>query len=143
MLDPGKTGPHRVELSEWIELAPFESLLNMEILALGEGSATLTMPFCYELSQGAGVLHGGAVTALADTTAAMAMKTLLPEGSRFGTIELNTRFLKPGLEGLFRCEAVIGEPAGRDYPCRASVFSENGEQIAQFRATFRVAREST
>ena len=87
-------------------------------------------------------LAGGMAPALADTAAAMAIKTLLPEGSRFGTIWLETRFLRAGIAGVFRCEAQIGKPSGRDYPCRASVVNEEGEEIAQFNATFRVAQST-
>ncbi|MBY4678745.1 PaaI family thioesterase [Marinobacterium arenosum] len=141
MIDCQNTGPHQVELSQWVELAPFESLLNMQIEKAADGCAVLTMPFCYQYSQGAGVLHGGALTALADTAVAMAIKTVLPEGTRFGTIKLETRFLRPGIKGIFRCEAEVGAPSERDYPTWATVYNEAGEAVIEFEAVFRVARK--
>jgi len=40
-------------------------------------------------------MHGGALTALADTAVAMAIKSLLLEGTRFATIKLVMEFLAP------------------------------------------------
>ncbi len=72
------TGPHRVRLEQWISCAPFERLLNMEIVEAKDGHAVLTMPFFYDLAQGAGLMHGGALVSLADTAVVMAIKSLLP-----------------------------------------------------------------
>lgn len=134
-------GPHQVELSQWIELAPFESMLKMKIEQLGRGRAVLSMPFNYELCQGGGVLHGGAITALADTAGAMAIKTLLPEGSRFGTIKLETEFVTPGISGVFYCEAQVDAPRGQELDCNAQIKDQQGALIARFKAVFKVGRE--
>ena len=64
------------ELPEWIACAPFEEYLGMRIEDAAAGEAVLSMPFKVKLAQDKGVMHGGAVTALADTAVAMAIKSV-------------------------------------------------------------------
>ena len=79
-------GPHKIKLEKWISCAPFENLLGIKIIEAKDGHAHLTMPFVFKLAQGKGLVHGGATVALADTSVAMAVKSIVPEDSRFGTI---------------------------------------------------------
>ena len=67
-------GPHCVQLTQWIECAPFEKLLGIEIILAQKGQATLTMPFRAEFANGGNLLHGGALVSLADTAAVMAIE---------------------------------------------------------------------
>ncbi len=85
-------GPHKITLSSWISCAPFEKHLGIKIIEAKKGKSTLTMPFVYELANGGGVVHGGAMITLADTAVAMAIKSIVAENSHFGTISLNTEF---------------------------------------------------
>ena len=80
-------------------LAPFEEYLGIHIEEASAGRAVLSMPFLVKLAQGKGLLHGGAVTSLADTAVAMAIKTVLPEGSHFATTELSLAFHAPVRSG--------------------------------------------
>lgn len=134
------TGPHQVMLSEWITEAPFEKLLNMKILRAVEGEAELTMPFLKEYAQGAGLMHGGALTALADTAVAMAIKSVLPEGTHFGTISLETRFCRPLREGWVTAKARVLSREDRDLVGVATVFDEQDQEIIEFTSRFRIAR---
>ncbi len=133
-------GPHRVELAHWICEAPFEQHLGMRILEAADGAATLTMPFQYHHAQGAGVMHGGALTALADTAVAMAIKSLLPEGTHFGTIGLETRFLRAVRQGQVRAEARVLSRNDRDLLGHATVYDEDNQPVIEFESRFRIAR---
>ena len=73
------------KLPAWIALAPFEEFLGMRIQETSIGTAVLSMPFRAAHCQGVGLMHGGAVVALADTALAIAIKTLLAEGTHFAT----------------------------------------------------------
>src|SRR6185369_10288775 len=57
-----KDTPLPFSLPEWIALAPFEEYLGMHIEEAGNGKAVLSMPFRAAHCQGAGLMHGGAVT---------------------------------------------------------------------------------
>jgi len=108
-VSPG-TGPHHVEMGQWISCAPFERLLNMTIVEACNGMATLTMPFFIDYAQGAGLMHGGALVSLADTAAAMAVKSIIAPQSHFATIELESRFLLPVKKGHCDREGRGGQP---------------------------------
>jgi acyl-CoA thioesterase len=133
-------GAHQFEMEGWIDTAPFERLLNMEIRTAEKGEAYLAMPFTVKLSQGGGLLHGGALTALADTAVAMAMKSLLPQGTAFATTELTMKFLAPVRKGEVRAKARVEGPKGRTLLGYAVVSDEEDSSVAEFKATFRIAR---
>lgn len=139
------TAPRRPDLDQfrlegWIDTAPFEDLLEMRIEACGEGRAELSMPFQVRFAQGGGVLHGGALTALADTAVAIAIKTLLPPGTVFATTSLSTAFLAPVRQGRVRVRALVSGPQGRALSGQAEVVDEAGVSVARFSAEFRIAR---
>ena len=128
------------ELPAWIAPAPFEEYLGMRIEEAADGRAVLTMPFKVKHAQGKGLLHGGAMTSLADTAVAMAIKSLLPEGSHFATVELGLSFHAPVRGGTVRAVARVAERDGRTIRGEAEVFDDQGTKVATFRALFKVKR---
>ena len=126
-------------LPQWISCAPFEEFLGMQIEEAAEGRALLTMPFTVKLAQGVGFMHGGALTALADTAVARAIKSLLPEGTNFVTVEMTLRFLAPVREGVVRAEARVAQQDERKLFGEADLFCGDGK-VAAFRAEFRIRR---
>lgn len=128
------------ELPDWIACAPFEHYLGMQIEEAAEGRAVLSMPFLAKLAQGKGLMHGGAVTSLADTAVAMAIKTVLPEGSHFATVELSLSFHAPVRSGTVRAVATIVERDDRTIKGMAEVFDGKGVKTATFHSTFRIKR---
>ena len=134
-------GPLPFELPEWIACAPFEEYLGMRIEEAAEGRAVLTMPFLLKLAQGKGLMHGGAITALADTAVAIAIKSVLPEGTHFATVELALKFHAPVRSGTVRAVASITERDDRTIQGLAEVFDEDGVKTATFNSVFRVKRQ--
>lgn len=130
------------QLDSWVDLAPFERTLDMVINSYGDGEAILSMPFTVKLAQGKGLLHGGAITSLADTAAAMAIKTILPENTHFATVSLETSFLAPVREGnvkaVARAEASVDQE--RVYLGKVEVEAEDGTVVATFESIFKVAK---
>ncbi|MBI5015854.1 MAG: PaaI family thioesterase [Deltaproteobacteria bacterium] len=139
--DPEATPP-QFELPAWIAAAPFERLCGIEILEAGAGRARLHMPFRVKLAQGRGLLHGGALTALADTAVAMAIKSLLPEGTHFVTTELSLEFHGPVTRGGVEARAEVKRFEGRDIEGTAEVYAEGDRHVATFRSRFRIARRA-
>ena len=125
----------------WIDTAPFEALLGMTIERTGAGEAVLSMPFAVKLAQGGGVMHGGALTTLADTAVAIAIKGLLPPGTVFATTSLTTRFLAPVTAGQVTARARVAGPEGRTFRGEALLSNEDGREVVRFDCTFRVARD--
>ena len=137
------TGPHQVKLEKWISCAPFEKLLGIDIIEADQGQSCLTMPFVYQLAQGKGMAHGGAIVTLADTAVAMAIKSILPPDSRFGTISLNAEFLGPVTKGVLSARAEVTPLENRQVQGQAVVTDEDGRQVMRFSAMFKLGREVT
>ncbi len=134
-------GPLPFQLPQWIALAPFEEYLGMRIEEAANGRAVLSMPFRVKLAQGAGLMHGGAVTALADTAVAIAIKTLLPEGSHFATVEIGLKFHAPVRSGTVKAVATVVERDERTIRGEAEVFDEAGVRVASFQSVFKVKKQ--
>lgn len=135
------TGPHEVTLGRWISCAPFEKLLGIEIVAADAGRSYLTMPFVYRLAQGQGMAHGGAIVTLADTAVAMAIKSILPPDSRFGTISLQAEFLGPVTKGVLAAKAEVKLLEDRQVQGNAVVSDEKDRPVMRFSAMFKLGRE--
>ena len=133
--------PLPFQLPAWIACAPFEEFLGMRIEEAAGGRAVLSMPFAVKLAQGIGLMHGGAVTALADTAVAMAIKSILPEDTHFATIELGLTFHAPVRGGSARAVARVVDRDDRNITGEAEVFDENNVKVATFRSIFRVKRQ--
>jgi len=133
-------GCEQFRLEGWVSTAPFEDLLQMHIESAYKGKAVLRMPFTVKHAMGAGLMHGGALTSLADTAVAMAIKSLLAPGTHFATIDLQGRFLAPVSAGEVRAEAFVSGPKGRDFTGEATLYDEDGREVYHFTSRFRVAR---
>ncbi|MFA5701085.1 MAG: PaaI family thioesterase [Desulfuromonas sp.] len=136
-----QTGPHTVELDEWISCAPFEQALGIEIIQAQGGYAELVMPFTYMLANGAAMLHGGAMTTLADTAAVFALKSFLTPGTHFATVHMEVDFLYPVMEGRVRARAQVEHEHGRSWKACVGLFDAAEHEVMQMRAMFKVARQ--
>ena len=139
---PPSTGPHQFQMEEWISCAPYERLLRMEIIEASEGSAILTMPFLIDFSQGAGLMHGGALVSLADTAVVMAIKSLVPSQTHFATISLTTKFLYPVKQGTVTAKADVISREGRTLKGQALVYNEEKRPVLEFSSIFKIARDT-
>jgi acyl-CoA thioesterase len=136
------TGPHQFRMPGWISAAPFERLLNITIVEASDGRATLSMPFLIDYAQGAGLMHGGALVSLADTSVVMAIKSLLPPGSHFATIRLETNFLHPVKSGVVTARAQVVSRIDRIIEGRATVYDDQERAVMEFTSTFKIARDT-
>ena len=140
--DTRTTGPHTFQMPAWISCAPFERLLNMEIIEAVEGRAVLRMPFLIDYAQGAGLMHGGALVSLADTAVAMAIKSIIAPGSLFATIALDTKFLLPVKQGVVTATATVKKDGDRTLTGTATVYDEAQRAVMEFHSTFKIARDT-
>ena len=134
------TGPHRFRMDKWISCAPFERLLQMEIIRASDGSSRLVMPFSVDLAQGAGLMHGGALVSLADTAVVMAIKSILAAGTHFATTSCSSEFFYPVTRGVVTAEATVVQVEDRIFEGNASLYNEDDRQVLMFSSTFKVAK---
>ena len=85
----------------------FGAHLGIEILEVESDRVTMRMPYRAELRRGGGILHGGAIMALADHVAGCVFNTdprIAASGSTGLTTDFSVSFLRPAEQG----EAVLG-----------------------------------
>ncbi len=128
------------QLTKWIETAPFEDLLDFKIEHVADGEAVLSVLFRVKHANGGGIMHGGVLVSLADTAVAMAIKSVLPEGTHFATTQMEMTFHAPALAGRVKAQARVTGPEGRSFEGAADLYDEEGSRLAHFVCHFRVAR---
>jgi len=129
------------ELEEWIDTAPFETMLGLKIESAVGGEALLTLPFTVKLANGGGVMHGGAMASLADTAVAMAIKSLLPSGTIFATTGLTMEFLAPVISGVVHARAQVEKSGERTFQGACELLGEDQQLYARFTSVFKIARQ--
>lgn len=107
--------------------------------SLGKGRAVLRMDVKERHRQIHDVVHGGVLAALADTAAAIAAYTAVPEGTEIVTIELKINYLMPVPRGRIRAEATVLR-AGRNFVVtECEIRTQEGALAAKSLLTFGAA----
>jgi 1,4-dihydroxy-2-naphthoyl-CoA hydrolase len=78
---------------------PFADLLGVEVLDATPGEVRGRLAWREDLCTAAGILHGGALMAFADSVGALCAVLNLPEGHLTSTIESKTNFFRAVREG--------------------------------------------
>ena len=86
---------------QFIETIPHSKALGMEITALGEGMAEITMPYDERFigDPKSGVIHGGAVSALMDTCGGAAVMSHPDAPAGTATIDLRIDYMRAATPG--------------------------------------------
>jgi len=88
-------------------------------------------------------VHGGVIFTIADTAMSIALMSVIPEGSRFGTIEAKINFLLPVRSGELLAESTLIHKGRSTAVVEATVYNINeGKQqaIAKALGTFYIGR---
>ncbi len=89
-----------------LDESPFVRWWGFALEELGDGEATLRLPFRAEMLRPGGFIQGGASMALADATFWLALMTVVGEERMALTLEMKTNFLR-GARGDLRCRARV------------------------------------
>lgn len=92
------------ELAGLVESMPFAGKLGVEIDVAEPGRVSGRLAWAPELCTSAGVMHGGALMALADTLGGVCAFLNLPPGASTATISSSTNFLRAVREGVVTAE---------------------------------------
>jgi len=121
-----------------VEASPYYQLLQIHLDQIDTGFARFRMPFRKELTQGYGVVHGGAIATLADTAVAYALMTLIRPGERVTTAEFKINFFSAVTGGEMISEARVVHSGKRLVVADMEVKDQTGELIAKGMATYAV-----
>lgn len=111
------------EVAKWFCQIPHSATIGLEFVNGQRGAASLRVPYNTALvgNPRSGVLHGGVITSLIDTTSALAVYSLLNKVESIATLDLRIDYLR---------SATPGEPVY----CTAECY-RLGRQIGFTRAT--------
>ena len=92
-----------------ISRPPIAALLGLEIVEAEEGRALFAITPGEQHYNPIGVVHGGIAATILDSAMGCAVHTTLPAGWSYGTLDLQTRFVRPitGDTGRMLCEGVV------------------------------------
>ncbi|WP_114965802.1 PaaI family thioesterase [Alkalilacustris brevis] len=85
---------------EFLDTLPYARALGMRLDAIGEGKATMSMPYDLRFvgDPDSGVIHGGAVSALMDTSGGAAVLSV-PGVHAAATLDLRIDYMRPATPG--------------------------------------------
>ena len=81
--------------SDAMPMSPFGAMIGIEFAEAGQGKAHCRIRLQDHHRNNGGRVHGGVLTALADTAAGVAVRTVRPEGKSSATSDLNIAFIRP------------------------------------------------
>lgn len=131
---------YREILRDRLERSPFYELIGLRVTGLGPGWASFSMPAGERLWNMGGIVHGGAITSIADAASGVALATLLEKGrEKPVTIELKLNFCAPVREGTIEARGTVAQKGSRIAVCEVEV-TEGGRLVAKGISTYMVLR---
>lgn len=102
----------------------FIDTLGIEVYEISDGKTELEMLYQKMHQNPYGMVHGGAISSLADTACGLAVASIVKYEKKFVTAEMKINYLEPVTEGVLICYGrVLRE--GRVIPVEAEVFNKN------------------
>jgi uncharacterized protein (TIGR00369 family) len=114
-------------------------LLGFDVESVHDGRAIFGMDVHPRHKQIHGVVHGGILAALADTTAAIAAYTVVARGVELATLELKINYLEPVPGGRIKADARVLRRGRNFVVTECEIYNESGSMAAKALLTFSAA----
>jgi uncharacterized protein (TIGR00369 family) len=124
-----------------ISLSPLARLLGFELVEWAPERVVIKMPYRDDLTTMGDLVHGGAISALADTVAtAVAWSGVDPASppQRGTTVSLAVDFMAGARGRDLLAEGTMARRGRSICFCNVSVRNSEGEQVAQARAVYKL-----
>ena len=124
-------------LTEHVRTAmPYAAMLGLEVIAASKEEVRAAVDWEERLTTAAGILHGGVLMGVADTTGAYCAFLNLPEGSSAtATIESKTDFFAVVRSGRVEARSRPLHRGGRTIVVETDLFDEGGRHVARVTQT--------
>ena len=133
----------RRRLARHEALSDYFALLGLRLLDLEPGYACMELPFRRDMTHSGGVVQGGLITTLADSSIAHAALAAL-DGPAQGstTLELKINFIRPATRGPFTSRARLIHLGRRTAVGEAEITDEHGRLVAKCMASLLLVTRS-
>lgn len=84
------------ELKDRVRRSPFHQWAGLDLVDVGDGTAEVAMDLRPHHFNPQGIVHGGIITAIADTSIGLALRSRLKAGYTHRTAQLNVHFIAKG-----------------------------------------------
>lgn len=116
--------------------------LGLEMVETGEGMATIQMTAREEMTNASGFVHGGMISALADSAMGRSLRTVKPGVVRAMSFDLKVNFINAAKIGeTLRATGRVVHAGRRTMVAHCRVEGKDGRLVATASATFAVTRE--
>ena len=115
----------------------FPGHCGFRVVDLRKGYAKLEVENRTELSNPAGIMHGGASFGMADTAVAASLITVYGPGNALLTIEMKINYLEPIFPGLVTAEAYVLRHSRRSAYAEVDIWSA-GKLAARANTTYMI-----
>jgi len=132
----------RESIQAFAEQFPFFKLIGLEVLDVEPGRSKTRLSHRHDLTQPAGILHGGVIASLIDTGIAHALlmtdrfQELRSEGGALVSVDLRVKFFRPVSEAGIVCESTITRMGRQIIHAESVVTSDEGKEVAKGDATY-------
>jgi len=123
------------------EINPFLGFMGIRYESIKEGYARFRMTIRPEYLQGAGLVQGGVMVAMADESIAHAIMPLLKENEGLTTVELKSNFLAPVKEGDLIAEATVFKKGKSIIIGDCLIKNDQDRPVLRCTATFLIVTE--
>jgi len=122
--------------------SPAWAWLGLELVATGEGSATVEMTPTEDMANHSGFVHGGMISALADSAMGRSLRTVKPGVVRAMSFDLKLNFINAAKIGeTLRATGRVVHAGRRTMVASCRVEGRDARLIATASGTFAVTRE--
>lgn len=130
-METPSVSPHERAVRDSFRQHGLTQTLNASLTRIAAGEVSVAVPFSRHFTQQNGFLHGGIVTAIADTACGYAAMTLAPAGYNPLAVEFKVNLLAPAEGDTFEARAVVLRSGRTLTVVRADVFaiSDAGETL--------------
>lgn len=127
-------------MRQFIPQSPYVGLLGMQIEELGDGTATLSLPFKDEVITIGSTVHGGAVSSLIDTAAMAAAWSgaAVPDNLRGTTVALTVNFLAAANSVDLTAVARVLKRGKNLHYVEVDVHDPDGAAVAKGLVTYKI-----
>jgi uncharacterized protein (TIGR00369 family) len=124
----------------WFEHAPFVTQLGMRLLSMETDEVEIELPYDDKLATAGDVVHGGAISSLIDTAAALVAWSGhdVSAGTKWGTVGLSVNFLASGRGQALRARARVTKRGRTICFCQVDVRDETDIAVATALVSYRL-----